>query len=234
MGLAHVGTFTRLIPETRVIRRSKIGHRQPSKLPVNTFYQQARFLTAASAADQAPPDTGSEVAFAGRSNAGKSSAINALCYQRRLARTSKTPGRTQQLIFFELDESRRLVDLPGYGYAKVSESVKRRWQGLMASYLERRRSLAGLVLVMDIRHPLKEFDLQMLEWSRRGDLTMLLLMTKCDKLKRGAAHAELQRIRKAVAAEGSRVQVQLFSAHTQQGVEAVQATLEHWLRGEIR
>jgi GTP-binding protein len=105
---------------------------------VNPLYQGARFLTAAVRLDQAPPDLGREVAFAGRSNAGKSSAINALCHQRQLARTSKTPGRTQQLVFFALDEGRRLVDLPGYGYAKVSESLKAQWQGVMADYLERR------------------------------------------------------------------------------------------------
>lgn len=204
-------------------------------MPVfNPFYQRARFLTAASKADQAPPDTGREVAFAGRSNAGKSSAINALCHQRQLARTSKTPGRTQQLIFFELDEARRLVDLPGYGYAKVSESVKRRWQGLMASYLEQRSSLSGLALVMDIRHPLTAFDLQMLEWGRRVDLATLLLLTKSDKLKRGAAHAELNRVRQAVSGHGVRVQVELFSAQTRQGVEPVHGLLDQWLEATSR
>ncbi len=196
---------------------------------VNPFYQRARFLTAASKADQAPPDNGREVAFAGRSNAGKSSAINALCHQRQLARTSKTPGRTQQLIFFELDEARRLVDLPGYGYAKVSETVKRQWQGLMASYLEQRNSLSGLALVMDIRHPLTAFDLQMLEWGRRVDLATLLLLTKSDKLKRGAAHAEMNRVRQAVSGHGVRVQVELFSAQTRQGVEPVHGLLDQWL-----
>lgn len=197
---------------------------------IDPFYQRARFLTAAARMDQVPPDTGREVAFAGRSNAGKSSAINVICHQRQLARTSKTPGRTQQLVFFGLDEARRLVDLPGYGYAKVSEGVKLQWQQLMASYLEQRESLAGVVVVMDIRHSLTAFDLQMLEWGRRMDLKMLLLLTKSDKLKRGAARAELDRARKAVAGDGKRVRVELFSAQTRQGIEPVHGLLNLWLR----
>jgi GTP-binding protein len=196
---------------------------------ISSFYHRACFLTAASKVDQAPGDIGREVAFAGRSNSGKSSAINTLCHQRQLARTSKTPGRTQQLIFFELDETRRLVDLPGYGYAKVSEAVKRQWQGVMASYLEHRGSLVGLVVVMDIRHPLTAFDLQMIAWGRRADLAMLLLLTKCDKLKRGAAHAELHRVRTAVAGEGTRLQVELFSASKRVGIGPVHALLDQWL-----
>jgi GTP-binding protein len=180
--------------------------------------------------DQIPPDEGREVAFAGRSNAGKSSAVNTLCGQRQLARTSKTPGRTQQLIFFDLGAGRRLVDLPGYGYAKVSEGVKLRWQELMAAYLRRRRSLSGLVLVMDVRHPLTAFDRQMLAWSRGSDLPVLLLLTKADKLKRGPAHSQLEVVRKMVADEGERVGVELFSSLHKQGVEAVHAALDRWLR----
>lgn len=197
---------------------------------VDPFYQRAAFLTAASKVQQAPTDTGREVAFAGRSNAGKSSAINTLCHQKRLARTSKTPGRTQQLIFFSLDETRRLVDLPGYGYAKVSESVKNQWQGLMASYLEGRQSLAGLVVVMDIRHPLTVFDQQMMDWGRRRDLEILLLLTKSDKLKRGAGRIELDRVRRAVGGEGGRVRVELFSSLTRQGISPVHGLLDQWLR----
>jgi GTP-binding protein len=133
------------------------------------------------------------------------------------------------LIFFALDETRRLVDLPGYGYAKVCGSVKQQWQRHMASYLERRSSLAGLVLVMDIRHSLTAFDLQMLEWGRRTDLAMLLLLTKSDKLKRGASHAELHRVRKLVAGEEARVRVELFSSLARRGIEPVHAILDHWL-----
>lgn len=196
---------------------------------MNPFYQHARFLTAATRLDQLPPDVGREVGFAGRSNAGKSSAINALCHQRHLARTSKTPGRTQQLIFFALDPSRRLVDLPGYGYAKVSETIKLRWQRVMADYLQGRRSLVGLVLVMDVRHPLTSFDRQMLAWSHGVKIPLLLLLTKSDKLKRGAALAQLDHVRRRVADQGQRVLVELFSSQTHLGIDRVQALLDHWL-----
>ena len=196
---------------------------------INPFYQQARFLTAAERQDQAPIDSGREVAFAGRSNAGKSSAINTLCHQRQLARTSKRPGRTQLLIFFELDDERRLVDLPGYGYAKVSEDIKRAWQEHMAEYLRRRRSLAGLVIVMDIRHPLTQFDRQMLDWGLGSELPILLLLTKSDKLKRGAAAATHLQVLREVKGLGGQVSVELFSAQTRQGIEPVQALLDQWL-----
>jgi len=197
--------------------------------PINPLYQRACFITAAARVDRMPPDQGREVAFAGRSNAGKSSAINTICHRRQLARTSKTPGRTQQVVFFALDETRRLVDLPGYGYAKVSEAVKLQWQRLMASYLQQRRSLAGLVVVMDIRHPLTVFDRRMLEWGRRAELELLLLLTKSDKLKRGAARAERERVAKAVTADGRRIRVELFSAQTRSGTEPVHGVLDRWL-----
>jgi len=207
-----------------------MGNRYNPESPINPLYQRACFVTAAAEMDQMPQDYGWEVAFAGRSNAGKSSAINTICHQRQLARTSKTPGRTQQVVFFALDETRRLVDLPGYGYAKVSEAVKLRWQRLMASYLEQRKSLAGLVVVMDIRHPLTAFDLQMIEWGQRAaELELLLLLTKSDKLKRGAAYAQSERVTKAVATAGRHVQVELFSAQTRSGVESVHKLLDRWL-----
>jgi GTP-binding protein len=196
---------------------------------IDPLYQGAAFLTAAARLDQAPPDEGREVAFSGRSNAGKSSVINTICHQRNLARTSKTPGRTQQLIFFGLNEGRRLVDLPGYGYAKVSEGVKRQWQGLMADYLHRRRSLVGLVVVMDVRHPLTAFDRQMLVWSRESELPLLMLLTKADKLKRGPACAQLEMVRKSVAQMGGRIDAALFSSLQGQGVDAVHAVLDRWL-----
>ncbi len=195
---------------------------------MNSYYQGARFLTAATRFDQAPEDLGREVVFAGRSNAGKSSAINAICHQRALARTSKTPGRTQQLIFFRLDDERRLVDLPGYGYARVSESIKLEWQAHMAEFLERRRALAGLVIVMDIRHPLTDYDRQMLAWGRRADLPVLLLLTKADKLKRGAVLAAQLGVERETAADGQ-VLVLTFSAMERIGVGAVQAVLDRWL-----
>ncbi|NEX21306.1 YihA family ribosome biogenesis GTP-binding protein [Thiorhodococcus mannitoliphagus] len=199
---------------------------------MNPFYQGARFLTAAAKLEQCPDDRGREVAFAGRSNAGKSSAINAVCHQKALARTSKTPGRTQQIIFFQLDETRRIVDLPGYGYAKVAISVKQQWQQQLSRYLEFRESLAGLVIVMDIRHPLTEYDRQMLAWGRRGDFDILLLLTKADKLKRGAARAAQLAVEREVARDAGAekpVGVALFSASERQGVEAVQDRLDRWL-----
>jgi GTP-binding protein len=204
----------------------------PALRGLSPFYQRARFLTAAVAFEQAPEDCGREVAFAGRSNAGKSSAINALCHQKALARTSKTPGRTQQLIFFALDEERRLVDLPGYGYARVAESIKLAWQTHMADFLERRRSLSGLVVVMDIRHPLTDYDRHMLAWGLGAELPVLLLLTKADKLKRGEVTATRLAVEREAhrAKGGERVLVEPFSATDRLGVEAVQATLDLWLQ----
>ena len=150
-------------------------------------------ITSASLSDQrtllaqCPNDDGCEIAFAGRSNAGKSSAINTLTRNKGLARTSKTPGRTQLINFFQLDEGKRLVDLPGYGYAKVPIAMKRKWDKHLAEYLQLRQSLAGLILLMDIRHPLQEFDLQMLNWAAQAGLPVHILLTKSDKLKRGPA-----------------------------------------------
>ena len=169
------------------------------------------------------------MAFAGRSNAGKSSAINALCHQRGLARTSKTPGRTQQLIFFRLDDERRLVDLPGYGFAKVSLSIKQRWQQLMERYLERRSSLKGLVVVMDIRHPLTDIDQQMIDWGIAAELPLLLLLTKADKLKRGAVASSLAQVRKAMANAPVPVESLAFSATSRLGLNNAQDQLSAWL-----
>ncbi|OQX42675.1 MAG: YihA family ribosome biogenesis GTP-binding protein, partial [Candidatus Sedimenticola endophacoides] len=162
------------------------------------------------------------------SNAGKSSAINALCQQKQLARTSKTPGRTQLINFFALDPQRRLVDLPGYGFAKVAEQIKREWQRELAAYLEQRHSLRGVVLLIDVRHPPKEFDLQMLEWSGRIGLPIHILLTKADKLKRGAASSALQRMKKVIAPRGAMASVQLFSALKRQGVEQAHSKLDQW------
>lgn len=196
---------------------------------MHAAFQRAAFLTAASQLNGTPADVGFEVAFAGRSNAGKSSAINAICHQNRLARTSKTPGRTQQLIFFRLDDERRLVDLPGYGFARVSKAVKEDWQALMGRYLQQRDCLRGLVVVMDIRHPLTEFDRQMLDWGAAAQLPMLLLLTKADKLKRGAIQQTLAQVRRATAAQAVPVRVESFSATSRLGLEAAQAQLAQWL-----
>lgn len=195
---------------------------------MSSLYRHARFLTSAAKLKQAPDDDGIEVAFAGRSNAGKSSAINALCQQKSLARTSKTPGRTQLLNFFQLDDKRRLVDLPGYGFAKVRQSIKAQWQGALADYLEQRASLRGLILLMDIRHPLKEFDCQMLEWNAHHNLPTHILLTKADKLKRGAASATLLQVRRELEPLGDLVSVQLFSSLKHQGIEEAHRVLDNW------
>jgi len=198
----------------------------------HTIYRQARFLTSAAKLNQTPPDTGFEVAFAGRSNAGKSSAINTLCDQKSLARTSKTPGRTQLLNFFSLDEHHRLVDLPGYGYARVSVSIKQDWQGSLAQYLEKRQCLRGLILMMDVRHPLKPYDRQMLEWAGHIQLPVHVLLTKADKLKRGPASSSLLKTRKDLAAMGPDFSVQLFSSLKRQGIEEAHHVLDQWFEFE--
>ncbi|MDH3949257.1 MAG: ribosome biogenesis GTP-binding protein YihA/YsxC [Gammaproteobacteria bacterium] len=177
---------------------------------------------------QAPPDVGYEVAFAGRSNAGKSSALNALTQRRSLARTSKTPGRTQHLVFFELDGERRLVDLPGYGFAKVPEKIRRQWGLAMENYFSERQSLQGLILLMDVRHPLTDFDKQMLQWCKHVSMPVHILLTKADKLKRGAAMNSLLKVQKALA-EHKNVSVQLFSALKHTGVDQARAVLDSWL-----
>ncbi|WP_373182761.1 ribosome biogenesis GTP-binding protein YihA/YsxC [Halomonas campaniensis] len=196
-------------------------------------YQTARFLTSAPTLAACPPDSGSEVAFAGRSNAGKSSAINALTRQKALARTSKTPGRTQLINFFTLGEEseRRLVDLPGYGFAKVPEQVKLEWQRHLSDYLQRRASLRGLVLVMDVRHPLTEFDQTLLGWADDKAMPVHILLTKADKLKRGAAASALQQVRSRLREWEDLVSIQLFSSLKGQGIEEVHARLDAWLLG---
>ncbi|QJQ95458.1 MULTISPECIES: ribosome biogenesis GTP-binding protein YihA/YsxC [Halomonadaceae] len=194
-------------------------------------YQTACFLTSAATLAQCPPDSGSEVAFAGRSNAGKSSAINALTQHKALARTSKTPGRTQLINFFSLagGESQRLVDLPGYGFAKVPEQVKLEWQRHLADYLQRRQSLRGLVLVMDVRHPLSEFDETMLGWADEQDMAVHILLTKSDKLKRGAAKESLQKVRNRLREWEDLVSVQLFSSLKREGLDEARQRLDQWL-----
>jgi GTP-binding protein len=196
-------------------------------MSLHGLFQNTQFLTAATTLHQAPPDHHAEIAFAGRSNAGKSSAINALCYQKRLARTSKTPGRTQQLIFFQLDAQRRLVDLPGYGFARVSLTIKQAWQQHMSHYLQQRQSLCGLVLVMDIRHPLTTADQHLLEWGLQAQLPLLLLLTKADKLSRAATQSTIARVNATINPE--LVTVLAFSVPAKQGIDATQQWLDdHW------
>ena len=179
-------------------------------------FPAVQFLTSSWQPGQFPPDQGVEVAFAGRSNAGKSSALNAITGRKDLARTSKTPGRTQLINFFSLNERQRLADLPGYGYAKVPEKMRAHWRELMERYVETRASLGGIVLVMDSRHPLTEFDSQMLEWTSAQNLPTHLLLTKADKLSRGESASTLKKVRAAV---GDVATAQLFSAVAKTGVD---------------
>lgn len=203
--------------------------------PAEIQYNSAQYLTSASKLSQCPADEGVEVAFAGRSNAGKSSALNKLTNNGKLARTSKTPGRTQLINFFSLStEDCRLVDLPGYGYAKVPVAVKQHWQQHLDDYLRERKSLAGLVLVMDVRHPLKEFDLMMVEWCKQSSFPLHILLTKADKLKRGPAKSTLLKVRKQLKeALGDLGSVQLFSALKGDGVDELREKLNGWFLEDI-
>ena len=192
-------------------------------------FKGTEFLQSASALTNAPPDLGCEVAFAGRSNAGKSSAINALTDNTKLARTSRTPGRTQLINFFTVAENRRLVDLPGYGFAKVPLKIKQEWNKQLEQYLQYRQSLKGLILLMDIRHPLKDYDRQMIEWAAISEMPVHILLTKCDKLKRGPAKTALLTVQKALKPHERWISVQLFSSHSHDGMSELQRTLNWWL-----
>jgi GTP-binding protein len=191
-------------------------------------YRKAQFAISAETLAQCPADIGYEVAFAGRSNAGKSSAINCLTDNKKLARTSKTPGRTQLINFFALDESRRLVDLPGYGFAKVAESMKLKWQQHLNEYLQKRDCLAGLVLLMDMRHPLQDFDTMVIEWAVASEMPLHILLTKSDKLKANAARNEFFKIRKQVEAYSPAISVQLFSSLKKTGLNELENVLNSW------
>jgi|SRR5210317_199751 GTP-binding protein len=195
---------------------------------VNSTYFQASFITSAAKLSQSPEDTGYEIAFAGRSNAGKSSAINTLCQQTALARTSRTPGRTQLLNFFRIDDQRRLVDLPGYGYAAVAQDIKADWQGALADYLEKRECLRGVILMMDSRHPLKDYDIQMLEWANHIEIPVHVLLTKVDKLNRKEQAISLERVDAALKEFSLEFSVQLFSSLKRWGVDEAHEKLDQW------
>lgn len=193
---------------------------------------RAQYLLAAHNARQLPPDGGFEVAFAGRSNAGKSTALNAICHQNALARVSKTPGRTQQLVYFNIPPTtdRFLVDLPGYGYAKVPKDLQAHWQAFIDEYFRTREALKGLVVVMDIRHPLKDYDRQMLGYAVSRGLPAHAILTKADKLGRGAQGNALLAVRKDMQAEyGETVSVQVFSGESKQGVDEARGVIGRWL-----
>ena len=195
-------------------------------------YRNARFLISVNSLAQLPPDTGREVAFAGRSNAGKSSAINALTGQRNLARVSKTPGRTQLLNFFLVGPERYLVDLPGYGYAEAPERLRHQWRRLLEDYLAQRSALSGLLLFMDIRHPLTALDVRLLEQCARRPLPVHAVLTKADKLSRNAATATLNQVRQRLSTYPTSNTVQLFSASASLGIAEAHAQLDQWLAPE--
>jgi len=197
---------------------------------MNPVYRRAKFLIAVQHAEQLPEDVVAEVGFAGRSNAGKSSSINTITGIHSLARTSKTPGRTQQIVYFSLDTEKALVDLPGYGFAKVPPSVKKHWHALMESYFTNREALKGLVLVMDIRHPMREFDEQMLDWCQHANVPAHILLTKSDKLSNGAAKNVMLKIKKMLKDQQlNNVSVQTFSSLKRTGAETVIEKMDEWL-----
>ena len=200
-------------------------------------FQRARYLLSAHNIGQLPPDGGFEVAFAGRSNAGKSTALNAICQQGSLARVSKTPGRTQQLVFFDFTPkqneepgNRYLVDLPGYGYAKVPKDLQAHWQAFIDRYFTTREALKGLVVVMDIRHPLKDYDLQMLGYAANRGLPAHALLTKADKLGRGQQMQAMHAVSREMHSRfGDSVGVQVFSGESKQGVDEARGVIAGWL-----
>ncbi|WP_417666066.1 ribosome biogenesis GTP-binding protein YihA/YsxC [Pseudidiomarina sp.] len=192
-------------------------------------FQPTKFITSAANIRQLPDDTGVEIAFAGRSNAGKSSALNTITRQKALARTSKTPGRTQLINVFEVQPGKRLIDLPGYGYAKVPISVKEKWQQALSEYLQQRESLRGLVLLMDIRHPYRDTDQDLLHWATECEIPVLVLLTKADKLKPSQRKSTLLQAREAALVFGDGVQVEMFSSLNKLGLPEVEVILSEWL-----
>lgn len=196
--------------------------------PLQNFtFSNVSFIKSAPTLSQSPKDVGIEVAFVGRSNAGKSSAINTITGRAGLARTSKTPGRTQLMNYFYLDEQRRLVDLPGYGYAKVPTRVQREIEDLLGSYLSQRQCLQGVILLMDIRHPLMAADKHFIDFAQQYQLPIHILLTKCDKLSRGKSNLTLMQTRKELSAYPA-VSVQTFSATERIGIEEIYQKLDEW------
>lgn len=196
------------------------------------LYQKATYLKSVPTLNLCPEELTHEVAFAGRSNAGKSSALNVITSQKTLARTSKTPGRTQLINFFPVDETRALVDLPGYGFAKVNVKVKRAWEAGLTTYIEKRDALKGLILLMDSRIPPTEIDLIMLDWTQQIGLPVHVLLTKSDKLKKGPAKAELLKLRQLLKEEYPHATAQLFSSLKRDGLNEVWNKLDEWMEYE--
>ena len=200
---------------------------------MSTLLSKATFLRSASALKDFPTEIVAEIAFCGRSNAGKSSAINALCRQNNLARTSKTPGRTQLINFFKLDGDTCLVDLPGYGYAKAPAKVQQKWQRLMESYLTHRQALCGLVLLMDIRHPLTEIDWTMIRWAHHYQLPLYILLTKADKVNRNHTAKTMTLVSSKLEQHEIECGLQTFSATKQIGINQAQNKIVDWLNSAI-
>ncbi|MCG7584352.1 ribosome biogenesis GTP-binding protein YihA/YsxC [Photobacterium sp. OFAV2-7] len=199
--------------------------------PLN--YRNTGFITSAPDIRHLPNDTGVEIAFAGRSNAGKSSALNRITDQKSLARTSKTPGRTQLINMFEVVDGCNLIDLPGYGFAQVPLEMKLKWQKSLGEYLQKRECLQGLVVLMDIRHPMKDLDQQMISWAVESRLPVLVLLTKADKLKSGARKKQLMTVRNTALSFGGDVQVEVFSSLKGIGVDQVRRKLDSWFAPEL-
>ena len=196
-------------------------------------FQTATFLSSAPSLSKCPPDEGIEVAFAGRSNAGKSTALNTLTKNKKLAKTSKTPGRTQLINFFSLTENQRLVDLPGYGYAKVPLEIKKKWDINLSNYLRYRQSLKGLILMMDCRHPLTRYDQQMLDWSSQTDINIHILLTKADKERNNALNATLNHVNQFIMDTQKplkTVTAQLFSSKTKLGLTQLEEQINFWFQ----
>ncbi len=196
-------------------------------MPIN--FSQARFIRGAHSLDQCLPDTGLEVAIAGRSNAGKSSALNVITGIGGLARTGKQPGRTRQINYFELAERRYLVDLPGYGYARVPPKLRQHWDQTLGAYFETRAGLVGLLVIMDVRHPLKDLDLQLINWVSDIGIPIHCLLTKSDKLRHGPASATLCSVRSRLAKTDTNISMQLFSAADRRGLNEAREKIEQWL-----
>ena len=211
------GTLAPLQKGLFILRRTPMAH-EP--------YQNAVFIKSASLLSQLPPDEGIEVAFAGRSNAGKSTLLNLVTHQKGLAKTSKTPGRTQLINTFEFAPQKRLIDLPGYGFAKVPQSVKANWQKTLSLYLQKRDSLRGLVVLMDSRHPMKDLDCQLIEWACESELDIHCVLTKSDKL----SYSEKLNILRAVQKEipFTNIEVQTISAMDKSGLDILEKKLDFW------
>ncbi|MDP8099361.1 ribosome biogenesis GTP-binding protein YihA/YsxC [Pasteurella atlantica] len=197
-------------------------------MTIKLNYQKTHFLMSAPDIHHLPEDIGVEIAFAGRSNAGKSTALNVLTNQKSLAKTSKTPGRTQLINLFEVEPNCKIVDLPGYGYAAVPEQVKIKWQKSLGEYLQQRECLKGIVILMDIRHPLKALDQQMIEWAVASDLPILLFLTKADKLNQSERNKQLKIVREAILPFQGNIEVECYSALKRTGIDKLANKLNSW------